>query len=103
VGQELAAKRALSWSRNADPGNGKYFDQTGQTITGDFLAYWQNNGAERAFGYPISPAANMISPADGKTYLTQWFQRARMEYHPELPPGSQVVLGRVVSEMASSR
>jgi beta-lactamase class A len=103
VGQERAAQLRLSWHRGGDPGGGKYFDATGQVITGGFLDYWLNNGGERAFGMPISPATRMVSPADGKTYLTQWFQRARMEFHPDMPGGSQIVLGRLGSEMQSSK
>ena len=55
------------------------------------------------FGLPISPAAGMVSPEDGKTYRTQWFERARMEYHPDLPEGSPVVLGRLGSELRTAR
>src|SRR5204863_6755960 len=54
VGHELANKNGLSWPRSPNPGTGKYFDQTGQAITGDFLDFWQNNGAERDFGYTIT-------------------------------------------------
>lgn len=103
VGQERAAKANLSWPVSPNSGNGIYFDATGQSLTGDFLAYWQNHGGERAFGWPISPAADMVNPADGKTYLTQWFQRARMEIHPELPEGHRIVLGALGTELANPR
>jgi beta-lactamase class A len=103
VGQERAAQLGLSWPGGADPGTGKFFPQTGQAITGDFHDYWLNNGGERVFGLPISPAAEMKSPGDGRTYVTQWFQRARMEFHPDLPEGSRVVLGTLGTELAASR
>jgi beta-lactamase class A len=103
VGQERASQLGLSWPTGSDPGTGKFFDATGQVVTGGFLDYWLNNGGQRAFGLPISPATNMVSPTDGNTYLTQWFQRARMELHPELPPGSQVVLGRLGSELQGAK
>jgi hypothetical protein len=103
VGAERAAQLGLSWPSVPDPGTGKYFAQTGQVLSGAFLEYWQNHGADRMFGYPISPAQDMVSPSDGKTYMTQWFQRARMEVHPELPAGHRVVLGTLGSELASSR
>ncbi len=35
------------------------------------------------FGYPLSEAFNEKSPTDGKTYLVQYFERNRLEYHPE--------------------
>jgi beta-lactamase class A len=101
VGQERAAQLELSWPRSPNDGNGIYFEATGQQISGDFLTYWQNHGGERAFGWPISPSADMLNPADGKTYLTQWFQRARLEYHPELPVGHRIVLGALGTELAA--
>ncbi len=103
VGQERAAQLGLQWPRADNTGEGLYFDATGQEITGDFLWYWQNRGGERIFGWPISPAAEMVNPADGKSYLTQWFQRARMEYHPEMPEGQRIVLGALGTELASDR
>lgn len=89
LGQERAAQLGLSWPPAPDPGTGKFYKETGQAITGKFYDYWLNNGGERIFGLPISPAAPMLNP-DGKTYLTQWFQRARMELHPELPAGPEL-------------
>ena len=35
-----------------------YFPQTGHTISGRFLSYWQNNGGLPVFGYPITDAAD---------------------------------------------
>ncbi|MFL5733389.1 MAG: serine hydrolase [Chloroflexia bacterium] len=103
VGQERAAQLGLSWPRGTDTGAGQYFDGTGQTVTGAFLTFWLNNGGQRAFGLPISPAGDMVSPTDGKTYVTQWFQRARMEYHPDLPSGKQVVLAPLGSEIQAAK
>jgi hypothetical protein len=103
VGQERASQLDLAWSRSPNDGNGIYFDATGQSISGDFLYYWQNHGGERAFGWPISPAADMTNPADGKTYRTQWYQRARLEYHPDLPAGHRIVLGALGTELATPR
>ena len=93
IGVERAQQLELAWERSPN---------TGQ-VSGDFLAYWENKGSERVFGLPISPAADMVSPSDGKTYRTQWFERARMEFHPELPEGSRVVLGLLGSEMQGTR
>lgn len=100
VGQEAAQRANLSWPKSVDAGEGRYFEETGQSITGGFLEYWLNRGGELVFGPPISPAVPMKSPADGKTYLTQWFQRARMEYHPEAAEGKQIVLAALGNELA---
>jgi hypothetical protein len=44
------------------------------------------------FGYPISTASGERL-ADGRCLWTQYFERARFEYHPDLPSGQQVLLG----------
>jgi hypothetical protein len=36
-----------------------------------------------SFGYPISEELREVNQADGKTYTVQYFERARLEYHPE--------------------
>lgn len=105
LGQERAAQLGLVWPRTADPGTleaGRYFAQTGQAINGGFYEFWLNHGGEEVFGLPISPEAEMMNPTDSKTYLTQWFQRARMEFHPELPEGQRIVLGNLGTELTSS-
>jgi beta-lactamase class A len=103
VGSERAAQMSLNWERSEEVSGGRYFTQTGQLLQGDFYEFWLNNGGERRFGYPISPAQDMVNPSDGKTYQTQWFERARMELNPELPAGSQIVLGALGSELSGGR
>ena len=50
-------------------------------------------------GYPITDAYNEKNDADGKTYLTQYFERARFEYHPESSdPKFKVLLGLLGKE-----
>jgi hypothetical protein len=45
----------------------------------------------------------MTNPSDGQTYLTQWFQRARLEFHPDLPTGQRIILGALGTELTSDR
>ncbi|HEX5689509.1 MAG TPA: hypothetical protein VFX76_05885, partial [Roseiflexaceae bacterium] len=79
-----------------------FFDRTRQAIAPEFWNYWSsrglnfdNNGASSfeeslaLFGYPISGALRERA-SDGRTYLTQWFERARFEYHPEASVPNQV-------------
>lgn len=99
LGEERAAKLGLSWPRGEDTGEGRFFEGTGQSLAGEFYTYWLNHGGERVFGLPISPAAEMQSPADDKMYMTQWFQRARMELRGD----GSVVLALLGREMAPSR
>jgi len=44
-------------------------------------------------GYPLTPARNEVLE-DGKTYLVQWFERVRMEYHAGNVPPNDVLLGQ---------
>ena len=53
------------------------FPQTGHSLGGTFLNYWQTHGGLAQFGYPIS---SEITEA-GLT--VQYFERARFELHPE--------------------
>jgi hypothetical protein len=73
------------------PGTADYFDETGHAIADIFGEYWHSNGLDfgddgtsfreslALFGYPIS--SEFIDPESG--LLTQYFERARFEYHPE--------------------
>jgi hypothetical protein len=74
------------------------FPETGQCISGRFRQFWDQNGGLRIFGLPITPARDEVSPDDGRTYHTQWFERARFEYHVENQPPYDVLLGRLGSE-----
>ncbi len=60
-----------------------YFSQTGQFLAGAFREFWENNGGLEIFGYPISPEFEEENPADGETYIVQYFERARFEWRPE--------------------
>src|SRR5205823_11476062 len=59
------------------------FPQTGKTVSGIFLTYWDNHGGLAQQGYPISEQLQEVSDTDGKTYTMQYFQRAVFEMHPE--------------------
>src|SRR5436309_9334645 len=69
------------------------FTETGFCIEGRFLEFWQQNGGLPVFGYPIT-AATQQTTAEG-TFLTQYFERNRFEYHPEKSRPYDVLLGRL--------
>ncbi len=60
----------------------RYFPESGHTVSGVFLDYWENHGGLYIFGYPISDEFMDVS-TNSETYLTQYFERAIFEYHPE--------------------
>ncbi len=71
------------------------FPETTQCISGRFRTYWEEHGALAVFGYPLGPAEQQENADTGQTYLTQWFERARFEWHPENRPPYDVLLGRL--------
>lgn len=66
----------------------RYFPETGHTVIYAFLSFFDNNGGAEIFGYPISE----YGPENGKGRIVQYFQRARMEWYPELAPEQRVQL-----------
>ncbi|NNJ11902.1 hypothetical protein EKD04_016335 [Chloroflexales bacterium ZM16-3] len=60
----------------------RFFAETGHAVGGAFLAFWTQNGGLDVFGLPISEAFDEVLP-DGNAYRVQYFERARMELHPE--------------------
>jgi len=66
------------------PADSRYFKETGQTVSGIFLDYWNSHGALPQQGYPISNEFSEVSDLNGKPYTVQYFERNRFEYHPEL-------------------
>lgn len=62
-------------------------------IEGRFLEFWQQNGGLAVFGYPIT-AATQQTTGEG-TFLTQYFERNRFEYHPDKARPYDVLLGRL--------
>lgn len=58
-----------------------FFKQTGYNVCGTFRSYWERNGGLARFGYPITDPAQ--ETVEGKTYWVQYFERRRMELHPE--------------------
>ncbi len=89
----LGLSGAVKAAPSADA-NSRFFPQTGHTITQPFLDYWNTHGALAQQGLPITDDYQEVNAADGKTYRTQYFERARFEFHPEQTnPQYQVLLG----------
>ena len=69
------------------------FPETGRCVSGLFYDYWRANGGLAQQGYPITDEFDEVSPTNGKTYKTQYFERARFEHHPENAAPYNVLLG----------
>jgi hypothetical protein len=70
-----------------------YFPVVGHTLRGGFRDYWNSHGGLAQFGYPIAEEFREASHTDGKSYIVQYFERARFEWHPENRPPFDVLLG----------
>ncbi len=80
------------------------FAQTGQTLGGRFLGYWEANGGLAVFGYPLTGEFVERSADDGRLYTVQYFERQRFERHPEHAASPyDVLLGRVGVDDARRR
>lgn len=72
----------------------RYFPETGHTLRGQFLSYWQSHGGLPIFGFPISEAF-LERGEDGNEYIVQYFERYRLEQHPENAPPYNILLSRM--------
>lgn len=73
-------------------GSSRTFPETGHTVKGRFLDYWNTHGGLAQQGYPISEEMQEVSDTDGRTYTVQYFERAIFELHPENAPPYDVLL-----------
>ncbi|HST05563.1 MAG TPA: hypothetical protein VLQ48_12625, partial [Chloroflexia bacterium] len=61
----------------------QWFEATRHNLSPPFLEYWNANNGLDVFGYPRSEQFDEQNQADGKTYTVQYFERNRIEHHPE--------------------
>ena len=70
----------------------RYYALTGHSVSYGFLQYFDTHGGFDVFGYPITEVL-----MDNGT-VVQYFQRAKMAWHPENAYSSQVTLGNLGDE-----
>lgn len=76
----------------------EYFATTRYALCGDFLAYWRANGGLARFGYPIT--TELTETIGGWTGQVQYFERRRLERHPEhAGTPYAVLLGRLAADI----
>ncbi|MCG8353119.1 MAG: hypothetical protein MI924_35585 [Chloroflexales bacterium] len=62
--------------------NSRYFGETSQSVSERFLRFWEQNGGLDVLGSAISDEFDERLP-DGTTRRVQYFERMRLEYHPD--------------------
>ena len=121
LGDDVLRQRGVDWrtlpgANNLDPGDCLVFRETDHVVCDQlpglgFKTYWLTHGLRdpqldaygrslALFGLPLTEATIEINPADGKRYLTQWFERGRFEWHPENPNEYKVLLGLLGNELS---
>src|SRR5918911_694442 len=69
------------------------FAETGLCIDGRIREFWEQNGGLPVFGLPVTPL--QVETIEGKSLQVQWFERNRLELHPENGRPYDVLLGRL--------
>jgi Tol biopolymer transport system component len=69
------------------------FSETGFCVSGRIREFWEQNGGLPVFGLPITPQQE--ESIEGKSFQVQWFERNRLELHPENARPYDVLLGRL--------
>lgn len=96
LGLLTVALAALLVPRSMGQPSSRWVAQTGYAVHPAFLRAWQRAGVEQ-FGYPISEPFPEQNGDDTQTYTVQYFERVRLEYHPDSP--TPIQLGRLGAEL----
>jgi Domain of unknown function (DUF4232) len=88
-----ASERAIDHVAQQASASQRCYAETGHCVGPLFAAYWDANGGLPINGYPISDERAEVLE-DGKAYTVQYFERVRLEYHPENAEPYRVLLGQ---------
>lgn len=72
------------------------FAGTRHSLNAGFLGYWQAHDGLTRFGLPVSEEFS----ENGR--VVQYFERARLEWHPELGAGQDIVVGMLGRELLTT-
>jgi len=121
LGDDVLRQGGVDWTRQPRETGAQqrclWFPQTSHAVCDQgseigFKTYWLTHGLRQfgldpyqasllLFGAPLTAATVETNPMDGKPYLTQWFERARFEWHPDEPDQYKVLLGLLGRTMTS--
>jgi len=98
VGTELTRDRKFDpIAPFPDVPDRRFLKETGHSLASGFKRYWDDNNGVNQFGFPISEELT----ENGLN--VQYFERGRLEYHPELEEGKRITLGRLGEELLEAR
>lgn len=93
VALAITARLLIPQTSLAQAETQKFFKETGHWVRDEFLSYFRAHGGLAIFGYPITEQFCY------RGVMVQYFQKARMEWHPENPKPYQVQLGLLGEEL----
>lgn len=80
--RDLAYGGAEALAEPAGDVAGRRFPETGHTLRGAFLDFWERGGGLEVFGLPLSEEFSAIA-ADGQPRVVQYLERAVLAFYPE--------------------
>jgi hypothetical protein len=102
IGREVLGNRTFATAQPiANSAQRRYFSETRHIVQYGFKETWETRGGLPIFGLPLSEEIEE-QLADGQVHTIQFFERARFEYWPNLPPGQRVLLGALGRQLAPS-
>ncbi len=86
LGEAALQREGVDWRslpiQPDDPPECRRFPETGRRSCPPFLAAWEQAGGLDLMGLPLTEAMERRDEATGATIRVQYFERARIEYHP---------------------
>ncbi len=112
LGDDQLRQQGIDWQSlpKGDAAKAHYAPETGHAIGEEFLDYYRSHGLDLGhkgisgaeslalFGYPLSEPG-IETNSSGDRVLTQYFERARLEVHPDKPKEHRILQGRVGDEV----
>jgi hypothetical protein len=91
----------VSAARAQAQAGARCFPETGYCIAGPIRDFWERNGGLMVFGFPITPQQPEL--IERRPTQVQWFERSRLELHPENAPPYDVLIGRMGADRLSQQ
>ena len=86
LGETALQQAGIDWralpSQSEAPPECRLFPETGRSLCPPFLEAWERAGGLDLVGLPLSEPFEVEEEGTGARYTVQYFERARMEYHP---------------------
>ncbi len=116
LGDDQLRQQGIDWQSlpKGDAAAAHYAPETGHAIAKEFVEYYRTHGLDLGqngvsaaeslalFGYPLSEP-RVETNSSGDRVLTQYFERARLEVHPDKPKEHRILQGRVGDEVQEAK